>query len=249
MLLVTAGQRDHAHRDRARSARPHRAPRSEGPTDRRLRGPGEDRDRRDRALGLAGHLDATHPRRGPRRSRTSNSARATRSSCSTVRPTATRRPSRIPTSSTSGARPTTTTASARPGPHFCLGAHLARREITVMLRELLKRAPDDSLDAARRHSWSRASSTASSTSRTTSRPFRARDRLVVGAQRPRAPHRARSTVQRDRHADRLGDLLSRRAFAQGAPGVRHDASVALTRRSISPTRGVPSSRRDSSPSA
>src|SRR5215472_8014199 len=27
------------------------------------------------------------------------------------------------------------------GPHFCLGAHLARREITVMLRELLKRVP------------------------------------------------------------------------------------------------------------
>jgi cytochrome P450 len=27
------------------------------------------------------------------------------------------------------------------GPHFCLGAHLARREISVMLRELLSRAP------------------------------------------------------------------------------------------------------------
>jgi cytochrome P450 len=29
-----------------------------------------------------------------------------------------------------------------PGPHFCLGAHLARREITVMFRELLTRVPD-----------------------------------------------------------------------------------------------------------
>ncbi len=29
-----------------------------------------------------------------------------------------------------------------PGPHFCLGAHLARREITVMLRELFRRLPD-----------------------------------------------------------------------------------------------------------
>ncbi|GGP10148.1 linalool 8-monooxygenase [Nonomuraea glycinis] len=28
-----------------------------------------------------------------------------------------------------------------PGPHFCLGAHLARREITVMFRELLSRVP------------------------------------------------------------------------------------------------------------
>jgi methyl-branched lipid omega-hydroxylase len=29
-----------------------------------------------------------------------------------------------------------------PGPHFCLGAHLARREITAILRELLTRLPD-----------------------------------------------------------------------------------------------------------
>lgn len=29
-----------------------------------------------------------------------------------------------------------------PGPHFCLGAHLARREITLMLREVYTRLPD-----------------------------------------------------------------------------------------------------------
>jgi len=29
-----------------------------------------------------------------------------------------------------------------PGPHFCLGAHLARREITVVFRELFRRLPD-----------------------------------------------------------------------------------------------------------
>ena len=29
-----------------------------------------------------------------------------------------------------------------PGPHFCLGAHLARRELAVMLRELYTRVPD-----------------------------------------------------------------------------------------------------------
>ena len=29
-----------------------------------------------------------------------------------------------------------------PGPHFCLGANLARREITVMFRDLFRRMPD-----------------------------------------------------------------------------------------------------------
>lgn len=29
-----------------------------------------------------------------------------------------------------------------PGPHYCMGAHLARREITVMYRELFRRLPD-----------------------------------------------------------------------------------------------------------
>lgn len=29
-----------------------------------------------------------------------------------------------------------------PGPHYCLGAHLARREITVMFREIFRRLPD-----------------------------------------------------------------------------------------------------------
>jgi len=29
-----------------------------------------------------------------------------------------------------------------PGPHFCLGAHLARRQISIMFRELFTRLPD-----------------------------------------------------------------------------------------------------------
>jgi len=29
-----------------------------------------------------------------------------------------------------------------PGPHFCLGAHLARRELSVVFRQLLTRLPD-----------------------------------------------------------------------------------------------------------
>ena len=40
------------------------------------------------------------------------------------------------------ARPTTHIGFGGPGPHFCLGAHLARREITVMFRELFRRLPD-----------------------------------------------------------------------------------------------------------
>jgi cytochrome P450 len=29
-----------------------------------------------------------------------------------------------------------------PGPHFCLGAHLARRELSVVFRQLFERLPD-----------------------------------------------------------------------------------------------------------
>ena len=29
-----------------------------------------------------------------------------------------------------------------PGPHFCLGAHLARRELAVIFRQLFTRLPD-----------------------------------------------------------------------------------------------------------
>jgi cytochrome P450 len=39
-------------------------------------------------------------------------------------------------------RPNEHLSFGAPGPHFCLGAHLARREITVMFRELFHRLPD-----------------------------------------------------------------------------------------------------------
>jgi methyl-branched lipid omega-hydroxylase len=35
-----------------------------------------------------------------------------------------------------------------PGPHYCLGAHLARREITVMFREIFRRLPDLEIEGA-----------------------------------------------------------------------------------------------------
>ena len=75
-------------------------------------------------------------------SATTSSPRATRSCCSTAPPTATRGCSTTPSASTCAATPTTTSASAGPGPHFCLGAHLARREVTVAFRQLLTRLPD-----------------------------------------------------------------------------------------------------------
>jgi cytochrome P450 len=42
------------------------------------------------------------------------------------------------------------------GPHFCLGAHLARREIDVMLRELLTRLPD--IEACGEPTWTQSRS-------------------------------------------------------------------------------------------
>src|SRR5690606_18655590 len=38
--------------------------------------------------------------------------------------------------------PNTHVGFGGPGPHFCLGAHLARREVSVAFRQLLSRFPD-----------------------------------------------------------------------------------------------------------
>ena len=38
-----------------------------------------------------------------------------------------------------------------PGPHFCLGAHLARRELTIVFRQLLTRLPDIELSGEPDH--------------------------------------------------------------------------------------------------
>jgi cytochrome P450 len=47
-----------------------------------------------------------------------------------------------PERSTCCARRIRTSASAAPGPHFCLGANLARREVAIVFRELFRRLPD-----------------------------------------------------------------------------------------------------------
>ena len=52
------------------------------------------------------------------------------------------RSSTTPSASTSRRDPNPHVGFGGPGPHFCLGAHLARRELAVIFRQLLTRLPD-----------------------------------------------------------------------------------------------------------
>ena len=69
------------------------------------------------------------------------SAVATSSASSTWPPTVTSRVFEDPLRFDVRRHPNHHVGFGGPGPHFCLGAHLARREITVMFRELFRRAP------------------------------------------------------------------------------------------------------------
>ena len=82
------------------------------------------------------------PRSLTRSSAVNRSRPATKLSCSTTRQTATSACSTIRSASTWPAPRTSMPGSAPGGPHFCLGANLARREIRVMFEELLRRLPD-----------------------------------------------------------------------------------------------------------
>ena len=72
--------------------------------------------------------------------------RATRWCSGTSRPTGTRRSSRTPDRFDIGRSPNNHMAFGGGGPHFCLGANLARMEIRVMFDRLLDRLPDIRLD-------------------------------------------------------------------------------------------------------
>ena len=142
ILLVVAGQRDHPERALARAEALHRPPRPAGAAaedfERNIAGAVE----RDRPLRDPGHPVPPHPDPGPRDERPLLPRPATRSCCSTTPPTATRACSPTPTRFDITRVPNPHVGFGGPGPHFCLGAHLARREMTVMFRELFARAPD-----------------------------------------------------------------------------------------------------------
>ena len=96
---------------------------------------------------------------------TTTSRRATSSSSSTAPPTATREVFDDPERFDVRRDPNPHVGFGGPGPHFCLGAHLARREVGVVFRQLLSRLPDIELagrpGSPRRRSASRSSAVSS----------------------------------------------------------------------------------------
>ena len=155
-------QRDDPQRDQPRHEGAHRPPRPAQALAGRLRGRRADRRRGDRALGDAGDPLPAHRDADTEIGGAADRARATRSCSGTTRPTATRPSSTTRTASTSAATPNEHVGFGGGGPHFCLGAHLARREITVMFEELFRRLPDIEVTGEPDDAAARTSSTASS---------------------------------------------------------------------------------------
>ena len=143
ILLVGGRQRDHPQRDQPRAPGPDRTPRSARAAGGRFRRPRRHRRRGDRALGLAGDPLPAHRDPGRRLGGKTfkagdkvvlwyNSANRDEAVFAD--------PYRFDLTRT----PTSTSASAS-GPHFCLGAHLARREITVMFEDCFAASPISSV--------------------------------------------------------------------------------------------------------
>ena len=151
VLLTVGRQRDDAQRDQPRDARAHRPPRAEAQSG------------MDDFDGVAPtaieeivrwatpvmHFRRTAVERRRRR-RPGDRRPATRWCSGTPRRTATPTCSTTPTSFDVRRSPNEHLGFGAGGPHFCLGAHLARREIRVMFEEIFRRLPDIEISGAAR---------------------------------------------------------------------------------------------------
>ena len=136
-------QRDDAQRDQPRHEGAHRPPRPARRCGSTTSTPTPDRGRGDRPLGDAGDPLPPHGHRGHRARRAAIARRRQgRAVLQVGQPRrAGVRATRTASTSPARSQPAQVGFGAG-GPHFCLGANLARREITVMFDEIRRRLPD-----------------------------------------------------------------------------------------------------------
>ena len=134
-------QRDDAEPDQPLDAGPHRPPRP-GPAPARRPVAVGHRRRGDAPLGQLDPQLPPHRHHATPSCAACRSRPATRSSCTTPRPTATRTCSTIPTRFDVGRTPNDHVTFGGGGVHFCLGASLARAEIKATMRQVVERLPD-----------------------------------------------------------------------------------------------------------